>query len=107
VIAHTPSLERRLSCALPGVSVSFERVTHVIRLSIDRHARQHAAARALIQQAEDGDIVAVVPGQMSSTRFASPLPAPSAAMRLRPSTGSSRTSWKASASPRTSEERSK
>lgn len=28
---------------------------------IDRHAGQHAAARSLIQQAEDGGIVAVVP----------------------------------------------
>lgn len=28
---------------------------------IDRNAAQHAAARALIQSAEDGDIVAVVP----------------------------------------------
>jgi len=28
---------------------------------IDRHATQHAAARALIQSAEDGEIVAVVP----------------------------------------------
>jgi len=28
---------------------------------IDRHAGQHAAARALIQQAEDGEIVGVVP----------------------------------------------
>lgn len=28
---------------------------------IDRHAAQHSAARALIQQAEDGEIVAVVP----------------------------------------------
>jgi predicted nucleic acid-binding protein len=28
---------------------------------IDRHTGQHAAARALIQQAEDGEIVGVVP----------------------------------------------
>jgi predicted nucleic acid-binding protein len=28
---------------------------------IDRHAGQHSAARALIQQAEDGELVAVVP----------------------------------------------